>query len=116
MAGETDLTVNRIGKDRKIEDVSFETADQANNNKFVNTGKELVFVKNGHVSSLDVVVECQGCTHNLVADDTISTAAGEESVGGPYDPGVWNDANGEVILTIADDGSDTLELLVVKFD
>lgn len=109
----TQITVQKIGRDFELEDMTLTAADAANNMYFENDGKTLLFIKNGHTGSLDVVVACAGCSHNLSEDLTVSTTNAKESFAGPFEKDVWNQSGGTVNLDIATDTN--LELAAISF-
>jgi 3-oxoacyl-ACP reductase-like protein len=110
----TAITVQEIGAHGgKVEDITWTSADETNNHEFVNTGRELVLVKNGSEGSLDVTVDSVADEYGREGDVTISTGASEESIAGPFPTHLFNQSDGKVHIDLTDDTS--LTLAVVRF-
>ena len=81
--------------------------------KFLNTGKEALIIKNGDSGSHTVTIVSQSTMDGLaVADRAVAVAAGAEKVIGPFQPNVYNDDDGFVQLTY--DGVTSVTVAVVK--
>lgn len=117
MAGETAVTVNQLASFAEgLDDITLTTADDANNNMFANDGKTLLVIYNGSAGGLTVVVEgvASPDNYNQAKDVTCTVGAGDIGVYGPFHTSNFNDSSGNVILTVADDGTDTLKLAAVR--
>lgn len=83
---------------------------------FVNTGTELVVIKNASVGAITVTFATPATLDGLaVADRTASIGAGETRLLGPFPPGIYNDtgiAGGSVNMTYS--GVTTLTATVIK--
>lgn len=78
---------------------SFTTASFGGD-QFANSGYEFLWIKNSSGSSVTVTIDSQtpcnqGYDHNV----TVTVPAGQERVVGPFQPGRFNDANGNVKIT-----------------
>ena len=76
--------------------ISQQTVDTADEYLFPNSGREVLLVEHGaSVATLtlhsEIVVD--GLT---LPDKTVNLAANTRQVVGPFDPAVWNDADGKV--------------------
>jgi len=68
--------------------------------QFANTGKAMIHVKNGDVSSKTVTVDSQKvCSQGFDHDAAVAIPAGEERMIGPFPKDRFNDANGDVQIT-----------------
>lgn len=82
--------------------------------EFVNTGKELIHIKNGDSSNMTLTVATQGTVDGqAVADRTVVVPLGGETVLGPFPTSVYNDTNNKVQLTYSSVTSLTLGILNV---
>ncbi len=69
--------------------------------KFVNTGNELLYIKNGGGSTITLTLDAQpvpgvGLT---ITDPTVSVTAGQEKIIGPFDPRYFTDSSGFLNLS-----------------
>jgi len=65
--------------------------------QFLNDARIFIHVKNGGVSPDTVTIVSQKTVGGLaVADQTVAIAAGAEAMIGPFNPDIYNDANGKV--------------------
>lgn len=67
--------------------------------KFVNTGNELLYIKNGGVGSITLTLDAQTVAGLTITDPTVAVAAGAEKIVGPFDPRYFTDATGFLNLT-----------------
>lgn len=72
-------------------------------------GKTVVYVKNASGGSINVTVTGQGKMDDIsVPNRVIAVAAGTDKVIGPFNPAMYNDANGAVTLAFSAQASVTL--------
>lgn len=89
------------------------TAATAAGDKFLNTGTELLYVINGGGGSINVTLDAKATPGGLaITDPVVAVAAGAEKVLGPFNPAIFNDANGFVNLTYS--GDTDVEVAVLK--
>jgi hypothetical protein len=67
--------------------------------KFLNTGNELLYIKNGGGSTITLTLDAQTVSGLTITDPTVSVAAGAEKIVGPFDPRYFCDANGYLNLS-----------------
>lgn len=112
----TELTVQAIpAHGLALEDITWTAASAADDHYFENSGRELLLVQNEDASSHDITVVSVADSAGRTGDDTISTGAGDESIGGPYPPELWNQSGsdlGHVHIDIGA-GEDTSVVLAV---
>lgn len=85
---------------------------------FQNTGREVLYVKNGGVGSINVTVDSPGtCSLGVTAhanhDAVVAVAAGAERVIGPFPTRRFNDSNGNAQITYSGVTSVTVAVLRV---
>lgn len=81
--------------------------------EFVNTGVEVLHVKNASVGDITVTVVSQATVDGLaVADRAVVVTAGEERFIGPFPTNVYNDANQKIQVTYS--GVTTLTIAVLN--
>lgn len=67
------------------------TAANADGHTITNGGRMFIHVKNGDTSSKTITVTTPGEVDGLaIADRTVTIAAGEEAVIGPFPPAIYN--------------------------
>ena len=80
---------------------------------FANIGAEILLVKNGSVSSINVTLVTQATVDgNAVADPVVAVGAGVTKAIGPFPRYIFNDANGLVQVTYS--GVTTVTVKVLK--
>lgn len=83
--------------------------------KFANNGKQYLLVKNGdtgaHVLTFSSAATVDGLA---IADPTVTLAAGETRLIGPFKPSVFNDSDG--YITVASDVITSQTVLVLQAD
>ena len=85
----------------------------AGGDTFVNSGYELIHIKNGHSGAQTVTVVTPATSYGLaIADVAVEVTAGEERFIGPFPPAVFNGASDTVSLTYS--GVTSLTIAVVK--
>jgi hypothetical protein len=97
-----------------------ETAANSGGDEFVNSGRELLVVKNEHGSnSYTVTITAQVTTLEDTTHGTLTKsntakacAAGSVTVFGPFPTAAWNDANSKVQITYS--AVDSLKVDVIK--
>ena len=67
--------------------------------KFVNTGNELLYIKNGGGSTITLTLDAQTVAGLTITDPTVSVAAGAEKIVGPFDPRYFTDSSGFLNLS-----------------
>lgn len=98
------LTVQSIVKTGLIDAL---VAAAGGGDSFQNTGNEFLDVNNASVGSINVTVAAQkACADygvsNAAHDIVVAVGAGVRKKIGPFDPKVYNDANGRVQITYSD--------------
>lgn len=84
---------------RSANPITFSAAS-AGGDKFANTGKEYVIVRNGSGSPVTLTVTTPATNDGLaIADRTIEVAAGATHFLGPWPTGLYNDGDGMVNLS-----------------
>lgn len=98
MATLTVATVSRAGVDLGA------AAAAAGGDEFVNTGKEILYIKDTAGGGLTLTIATPGTSDGLaVAERTVVIANNEEKLIGPFQPtGLYNDGDGRVQLTYSD--------------
>lgn len=67
--------------------------------KFVNTGNELLYIKNGGGGSITLTLDAQTINGLTITDPTVTVAAGVEKIIGPFDPRYFTDSSGFLNLS-----------------
>lgn len=67
--------------------------------KFVNTGNELLYIKNGGGSTITLTLDAQTVNGLTITDPTVSITAGQEKIIGPFDPRYFTDSSGFLNLS-----------------
>jgi predicted CoA-binding protein len=91
------LNLQRPGKLSVVETVS--VAPTVIGDTFANNGQVLYKIKNG-ANATTVTVVGQPCSHGRSANSVFATLANKEYLLGPFDPALFNDANGNVTVTV----------------
>lgn len=85
------------------------TAAEAAGNSFANTGDQFLHVKNGSAADVDVTVQTPAKVGGIDIEEVVVTVtAGEERMIGPFPPGVFNQASGEVYVDYEDETTVTV--------
>jgi len=82
-----------------ITDIAAGAVDSAQGNEFQNTGIEKLVVVNGSGGSLTVTVAIPATPRSiqgLITTKTFTVATGKTAVLGPFEPSIFNQANGNV--------------------
>ena len=80
----------------------FSAGDSANGHNFVNDGHQMIYVKNGGGSSINVTVNTVGKLAGLsLAAQVIAVPNAQERMFGPFDPTVFNQADGTVYIDLS---------------
>lgn len=92
--------------------------DAANGNQFANTGREIIEVTNGAVSSITVTiitngVHTAGGVNYAIADLTPTVTNGTSKVFGPFDTSLFNDSSGNVLIDWSSGTSITARVISV---
>ena len=80
--------------------------------KFVNTGNELLYIKNGGGSSINLTLDAQAVAGLPITDPVIAVAAGAEKIVGPFDPRYFTDASG--FLNLSYSGVTSVTVAVIQ--
>jgi len=97
------------GKD----DIAWTAADATNDHEFLNTGRELVLMKNDSAGALTATLVSVADEYGRTGDKTITTGASDISIFGPFPPSKFNQAGGLMHIDLTDDTS--LSFAVVQF-
>lgn len=88
-------------------------AAAAGGDQFVNTGREVIYLKNTNASTRTITVVTGGTAGGVgIADISFSIAQNEEKLYGPLDPRIFNNSNGMVQITYS--GVTNLTVAVIK--
>lgn len=94
------LTVQQVSRSGLDVTANKTTVVTANTYTFQNDGRTKLYVKNATGSTCVVTVATPNTVDGLaVADRTVSVATAKEFFIGPYPPEIYNDDNGNVLLT-----------------
>ncbi len=110
MARDT-LTVNQIGAKnvQYTADITLQSMVTANGFQCANTGGDVLLVvqNNGTSGAQTLVITSVACSHGRTLD--ISRAVGQDDVQvlGPFEPGLWNDSSGNLLIdSVTEDSFD----------
>lgn len=114
----TQLTVQTISKSAELEDLTWTAASAANDHYFLNSGREVLLVKNGDASSHAITVTSVADPWGRTGDHTITTGAGDNSIDGFFEPAVWNQRGsshlGQVFVDVGAGEDTNMYLAVVR--
>lgn len=86
----------------------------AASDKFLNTGKEILLVKNGSGGSINVTITTPNTVDgNAIADPVVAVADGVTKEFGPFKRGTYNDTDGYVNVAYSGTSSVTAKVLRV---
>ena len=108
----TTLTVQEVPENTALDDFTFAAMDNVNNNDFPATGKEMIVVRNDDAGAQTVVVNSSKCSHGREGDITMSPAAANYSIVGPLSKSLYQETNGNTLLTPS---AATLKVAIVRF-
>lgn len=75
-------------------------AAAAGGDEFVNSGREMIHIKNAHTSSWTVTVNSQtACSQGFDHDNAVVVTNAQERMIGPFPKSRFDDANGKVQIT-----------------
>jgi hypothetical protein len=95
MAAITQTEITRAGINPEGVDQAAAVADY-----FANSGKQMLYAKNGDASSKTITIATQQTVDGLAVEDlTVTIPAGETRLIGPFPPSVYNDGDGRVQLS-----------------
>lgn len=109
----TALTIQVVPENGSLDDLTFAAMDDVNNNSFVNTGKEIILVRNDDASPQTVAINSRKCSHGREADITMSPAAADYSIAGPLSPSLYLEASGGTVLLTPSDPD--LKVAIARF-
>ncbi len=96
-----------------VEVVAGAAACAAGGDTYPNTGQEIAIITNNSVGTITVTVATPNkLDGHDIADRTVAIAPSTTEVLGPYPPGTYNNASGQVALTYT--GVTTLFIKVLK--
>lgn len=99
---------------RTANDITWAAAS-GGGDKFVNTGKELLLVKNGSGGSINVTIATPNTVDGLtIADKVIAVADGKTAVLGPWPPATYSNASDSKKAAVTYSGTSSVEVAVVK--
>ncbi len=73
-----------------LDDITFSAADATNDHEFVNSGREILLMKNDSGGALTADAKSVIDEHARLGDQTLTAAAANISMAGPFSPAVWN--------------------------
>lgn len=81
--------------------------DSSNGNKFTNDGKKLFYIKNAGSGSVTATFTTQATIEGEpIADRAVAVANGAEKIIGPFNPSIYNNSSGVVIVSYTGAGGD----------
>lgn len=86
-------------------------AAAAGGDRFLNTGNEQLYVKNGGGGSINVTIDAQSDGGVSYTDPVIAVAAGAEKLIGRFDPRKFNDSSGYVNISYSGVSSVTVAVI-----
>jgi hypothetical protein len=100
---------------KTVKEITSLLAAATANDKFQNDGKTFLLIRGGTAPTGLVTVASEPCSHGRSNEDlTQSPAADTEYLMGPFPPGQYNDANGDVNIATTTSITD-IDFLPVKF-
>lgn len=111
---ETALTVTTVGKAGTAKTTA--NADTSNGNKFANDGRTFLYLfNNGSTGSATVTIATAKTVGGYaVGNQDISLTTTQEKIAGPFDPDIFNDADGNVTLSISGAGATDVDFMAFK--
>ena len=107
MAARTVLTVQSVTRSGTVP--TYGAVDAVNGDEFTNDGRTFIHVKNGAGAPITVTISTPGTVDGLaVAERTVSVTNASEKMIGPFPPGTYNQATGEVHLDYSSGTSITI--------
>jgi len=89
-------------------------AASAGGDEFVNSGRAVLYVKNGDISDKTVTVDSQTpCNQGFDHDAQVIVPASEERIIGPFPKNRFDDANGKVQISYSDVTSVTVAVIEI---
>ena len=109
----TTLTTQVIPANGSLDDLVFAAADNVNGNDYVNTGKEIVVVRNDDAGAQTAVINSKKCSHGREQDITMRPAAAKYALAGPLSPSLFRESDtGRTLITPS---AATLFIAIAKF-
>lgn len=95
-----DFTVQQIDRTTgKVPSYSAAQAPASGSNAFYNDGRTFLHVKNGSGAPMTATFQTSGTVNGLaIADLVVTVANGSEKMVGPFEPGLFNQADGKVYV------------------
>lgn len=86
-----------------IAGLTWTNADLAEGNEFLNSGEEVVIIRNTTAGSRTVTFVSVPDPFGRLGNLAVVVAAGGVAFAGPFKPGIWSTAQGRVELTVSAD-------------
>lgn len=98
--------------DRDGADVTFHDCDAGNGNKIANNGKIWLRIwNNGVTGSATVTVTVPGTVDgNAITDKAYALSTGDDLTLPPFDPSIYNNSSGNLILAISGTGAADVDI------
>ena len=93
--------------------ITWTAGDATNDHDFVNTGREIVLMKNDSIGALSADVISVADEYGRTGDTTLTPGASAIAAAGPFPPTRWNSASGKAYIDLTDDTS--ISFAVIKF-
>ena len=88
------------------------SSKQENAYTFMNSGREIVIVKNGGATDITATVDSvRPCSYGYDHDIEVSVEKGKETWFGPFDPARFNTVAGEAKVTFSSDTNVTVAVV-----
>lgn len=97
-----------------LDDITFSAADATNDHDFVNTGRELVLMKNDDSSQHTATIVSVADEHGRTGDQDMAPDAGEISIAGPFPPSLWNSEAGKAYINLGAGEDTSVTFAVVR--
>lgn len=109
----TPLTVTAVSKAGAA--IATANSNTTDGNTFANDGRTFLYLSNPGASTAVVTVATGASVGGFaVADQTITLLTTVEKIAGPFDPALFNDANGLVTITFSDAGAADVDVMAFR--
>ena len=110
----TALTVQTIPANGvSLDDIAMTAGDATNDHEYLNDGTVFVLMKNADASPHTATLISVADEYGRTEDETMTCAAGESCIAGPFKPRNWNQAGGLMHVDLTVDTS--VSFAVLKF-